>query len=145
MKSLIGLTLCLLSFVTYAIDSYDSKTGILSISEVVVGNTVYKDVKVTIKSVDAVEYPIQRTASDTYDANTNQLFIPEVYVSDVKTYTNVLVTIDKVLTVGSSKTKIQPIDDVVKEATISIDFSKYNTPGVVNYYYYGADASMILS
>ena len=138
MKFLFGLTLCLYSVLCVAVDSYDSKTKILSIPEVVIGNTVYKDVKLTIKSVDAVEYPILKTATDTYDTNTNQLFIPEVYVSDVKTYTNVLVTIDKVLAVGSSKTKIQPINDVVKEATISIDFSKYNTPGVVNCYYYGA-------
>jgi hypothetical protein len=58
-----------------AFDTYSTSTGILSISKVAVGDTLYSDVKATIGQV----LSMGTTATDSYDtynASTNRLTIP---------------------------------------------------------------------
>ena len=96
-------TLAALSFLAQsatAFDTYSTSTGILSISKVAVGDTLYSDVKATIGQVLSVG----TTATDTYDtytASTNRLTIPVVVVGTA-TYYNVVVTLKNVLSVGSA-------------------------------------------
>ena len=83
-----------------ASDTYSTSTGILSISKVAVGDTLYSDVKATIGQV--VSVGTSATDSyDTYTPSTNRLAIPVVVVGST-TYYNVVVTLASVISVGST-------------------------------------------
>lgn len=83
-----------------ASDTYSTSTGILSISKVAVGDTLYSDVKATIGQVISVGTSAT-DSYDTYTASTNRLAIPVVVVGST-TYYNVVVTLANVISVGSS-------------------------------------------
>ena len=76
-------TLAALSFLAQpatAFDTYSTSTGILSISKVAVGDTLYSDVKATIGQVLSVG-TTATDSYDTYNASTNRLTIPVVVVT----------------------------------------------------------------
>lgn len=88
-------------------DTYDARTGRLSISAVQLGDTVYRNVVVTVEKILGtsanVTTPLSEAipVTDSYDAATRRLTIP-VIEHEGKTYTNVAVTVGSVLSVGSS-------------------------------------------
>lgn len=105
----ITLSLAIL-FLTYssdnlkAADVYDSNTGILSITKVAVGDTLYYKVLVTIDQVISIG-SYGTDSYDTYESSKNLLTIPVVTVGSA-TYYNVSVTIRSVISIGSSCTGI---------------------------------------
>ena len=80
----------------FADDSYDPKSGILSIPIVNVGGnagTFYSNVQVTVGTILAVNSANRPTPGfDTFDPSSSQLAIPSVTVSGT-TYQNVYVTV----------------------------------------------------
>lgn len=86
-----------------AADSYDASTGVLSIPQVNVDGTIYKDVKVTLGSLVSVGSSTVMTPDtyDSYNAQTQELTIPVVTVGTA-TYYNVVITVGNILSVGSS-------------------------------------------
>ena len=102
-----------------ASDSYDSSTGILSISSVAVGDTLYSTVKITIGGVISVG--TQTTDSyDTYNGTT--LTIPVVTVGTT-TYYNVVVTVGTVISVGSTCSGVSKC-----YTSLSSESAKYSVP-----------------
>ena len=99
------IILLLVSAITssYADDSYDPNSGILSIPIVNVGGnsgTFYSNVQVTVGTILAVNSANRPTPGfDTFDPSSSQLAIPSVTVSGT-TYQNVYVTVGQVLSVG---------------------------------------------
>ena len=95
----------------YAIDAYNHVTNQLTIPAVVLGNTVYKDVVITVGPVLTVggsnldsKYPAKSSSLyDTYDANKNQLTIPSVTAYGF-VYYDVVISVGTVLSVGSQQT-----------------------------------------
>ena len=86
-------------------DTYDSSSGILTIPLVNIGGnggTFYSKVQITVASVVAVN-SVNRPPGgyDTFNPATNQLGIPTVTVGD-STYSNVYITVGKILSIGSS-------------------------------------------
>lgn len=99
-KFLIAFVL-LSSAVCNAADTYDSATSKLLIPQVVVNDTLYKNVLVTLGNVISVGTLPQPDSYDTYNATLNQLTIPVVNVG-ASTYYNVVISVGKVLSIGSS-------------------------------------------
>lgn len=99
-KFLIAFVL-LSSAVCNAADTYDSATSKLLIPQVVVNDTLYKNVLVTLGNVISVGTLPQPDSYDTYNATLNQLTIPVVNVG-TSTYYNVVISVGKVLSIGSS-------------------------------------------
>ncbi len=101
------IILLLVSAITssYADDSYDPNSGILSIPIVNVGGnsgTFYSNVQVTIANILSVNSVNRPTPGyDTFDNSTYQLGIPSVTVSGA-TYQNVIIKVDKILSVGGT-------------------------------------------
>ena len=95
----------------YAIDAYNHVTNQLTIPSVVLGNTVYKDVVITVGPVLTVggsnldpKYPAKPSSLyDTYDPYKNQLTIPSVTAYGF-TYYDVVISVGTVLSVGSQQT-----------------------------------------
>jgi len=95
----------------YAIDAYNHVTNQLTIPAVVLGNTVYKDVVITVGPILTVggsnldsKYPAKSSSLyDTYDANKNQLTIPSVTAYGF-VYYDVVISVGTVLSVGSQQT-----------------------------------------
>jgi uncharacterized protein (TIGR01370 family) len=83
------------------IDVYSASTNQLSIPAVLVGNTVYSNVVVTVDKVLQVGASPAGKAIDVYDPVSNQLFIPVVAVG-AESYYNVAITVGNVLSVGGS-------------------------------------------
>lgn len=107
---------CSASLASLAADTYDSATSTLSIPMVQVGDTLYRNVKVTLGSVVSVGTTVVADSYDTYDATTNQLTIP-VVTAGATTYYSTVIKVGKVLSTGSS-------------CTISSTCSKVGTPEV---------------
>ena len=101
-----------------AADSYDTATSTLTIAQVQVGTTLYKNVAVLLGSVISAGSTTEVVADsyDTYDTSTNRLSIPVVTVGSA-TYYGVVVSLSNVLSVGSS-------------CTIASNCSKTYTPAV---------------
>ena len=99
-KFLIALFL-LSSAVCNAADTYDATTSKLLIPQVLVNDTLYKNVVVTLGSVISVGTLPLPDSYDTYNATLNQLTIPVVNVGST-TYYNVVISLGKVLSIGSS-------------------------------------------
>jgi len=92
--------LAALAFATTAqADSYDAASNQLSIPLVLVGDTLYSNVLITVGKVLYVGGGAPFSAYDSYSGN--QLAIPSVTVG-AATYTNVGVTVASVLKVGGS-------------------------------------------
>ncbi len=89
------------SAVSNAADTYDSATSKLLIPQVVVNDTLYKNVLVTLGRVISVGTLPQPDSYDSYNASLNQLTIPVVNVGST-TYYNVIISVGKVLSIGSS-------------------------------------------
>jgi hypothetical protein len=83
------------------IDAYSTATNQLAIPAVLVGNTVYNNVVVTVDKVLQVGTAPAQKAIDTYDAAANRLSIPIVSVG-AATYYNVAITVGTVISVGAS-------------------------------------------
>ena len=96
-------TLLLLGFVnnSSAADTYDIRTGILSIPFIAVEDVLYYDVAITIKSVISYSPDIQSDSYDTYELTSGILKIPNVIVGS-DTYYDLHVLIAEVLSVGTS-------------------------------------------
>lgn len=112
MKYFLKLFICLvMASNAYAIDAYNHVTNQLTIPSVVLGNTLYKDVVITVGPVLTVggsnldsKYPAKPSSMyDTYDANKNQLTIPSVTAYGF-VYYDVVISVGTVLSVGSQQT-----------------------------------------
>ena len=105
MKLLIStfFTLVLLGFSnnSSAADTYDIRTGILSIPFIAVEDVLYYDVAITIKSVISFSTDINPDSYDTYELTSGILKIPNVIVGS-DTYYDLHVLIAEVLSVGTS-------------------------------------------
>jgi len=95
--SLIGGNVSALNMAYGTTDIYDGSQ--LHIAIVQVGPDIYRDVYITIKDIVAINGGPVYIGIDTYDATTNQLTIPDVTVGTTH-YTNLVVTVDKVVKVG---------------------------------------------
>jgi hypothetical protein len=107
MKCFLKFAACLVLFAgnasSYAADTYDAATNILSIALVKVSSTFYADVKITVGTVLSVGTGPAADTLDTYNPSSNQLSIPEVLVGST-TYYNVVITVGDVLSVGATCT-----------------------------------------
>ena len=100
-KILLGLSL-VMSQACWAEDSFDTKTGILTITQIKVGSVTYSDVKVTVDGIISIGAAPASGADDSYDLNTKQLQMPVVSASGIRYY-NVLIKVGNIISVGSSK------------------------------------------
>jgi subtilisin family serine protease len=99
----------LLTFNANATDTYNHLNNQLSIPAVILGDTVYRDVVITVGELLTVggtssdpKYSAKPSSSfDTYDPVTNRLTIPNVNAFGV-IYHDVVITVGKVVAVGSS-------------------------------------------
>lgn len=101
LKIIIALALITSFHACWAADSYNPINNQLSISHVALGQTVYKNVVITVGQVLRVSGGSPTQSFDDYDPATNQLKIPTVTVGDAP-YTNVLVTVGQVLSIGGT-------------------------------------------
>jgi hypothetical protein len=85
----------------WAADTYYISTGILTISSIAVGDTLYSSVKITISNVLSVGTQAVDDSYDTYNPENNQLTIPMVNVGN-SIYFNVVVTVGELKSVGAS-------------------------------------------
>ena len=90
----------------WAVDTYNPANGQLTIPQVVVGDSVFSNVSVTIKDVLSVKGGVSIANFDTYNPTTNILTIPAVSVSNVS-YSNVSVTVGNVLSISDFKKSTQ--------------------------------------
>lgn len=100
----------LASFVFFqacAADSYNPGNGQLSIPAVMVGNTTYNNVVVTVNSVVSVGNSPALNVVDVYNPGTNQLFIPSVSAGAANYY-NVVVTVGSVVSLSGTSTVALP-------------------------------------
>lgn len=129
MKYITELFLSLLTFISpaaYATDTYNPVNGQLTIPAVVLGNTVYKDVVITIGPILTVggsnqdsNYPAKpSTTPDSYDPYKNQLTIPNVSAYGF-VYYDVVINVGTVLSVGSSSPVMPPLPATIKTSLIN--------------------------
>ena len=95
------ITILALFYLLYTVDAlggdiFDGTS--LSIPSVLVGNTTYQNVKISIGNVIAVAGGTPNTSYDLYDPASNQLTIPSVQVG--QTNTNVEITVSNVIGVA---------------------------------------------
>lgn len=126
--------LCLLMPAARAADSFDPATGILTIPLVVVGNTVYTNVRITVGVVLGIGGGTAASTVDSFNGITNQLTIPSVTVGSL-TYTNVVVTVGSVLSVGpaavmSATAPILALVNPLPDATVSESYSVNVVAGI---------------
>ena len=100
-KKFLTALFLLSSAVCNAADTYDATTSKLLIPQVLVNDTLYKNVVATLGSVISVGTLPLPDSYDTYNATLNQLTIPVVNVGST-TYYNVVISLGKVLSIGSS-------------------------------------------
>ena len=99
-KKILALFFCsIVSFTVMAQDAYDGVY--LTIPKVAIANTLYRNVKVSVGQVLAVNGGTPTKDYDTYTPATNVLSIPSVVVGS-STYTNVQITVGQVFAVGES-------------------------------------------
>ena len=96
------LTLVCCSIVSITVLAQDAYDGVyLTIPKVAIANTLYRNVKVSVGQVLAVNGGAPSKDYDTYMPATNVLSIPSVVVGG-STYTNVQITVGQVFAVGES-------------------------------------------
>ena len=99
-KKILVLVFCsIVSITVMAQDAYDGVY--LTIPKVAIANTLYRNVKVSVGQVLAVNGGTPSKDYDTYIPATNVLSIPSVVVGG-STYTNVQITVGQVFAVGES-------------------------------------------
>jgi hypothetical protein len=112
MRVIHRFVLSLFAFLTFsanATDTYNQLNNQLSIPAVILGDTVYRDVVITVGEVLIVggtssdpKYLAKPDSSfDTYDPATNRLTIPNVKAFGI-VYHDVVITVDKVIAVGEA-------------------------------------------
>ena len=107
--SLAVFSICFLASFAQAADRFNPTNNQLTISQVVVGDTVYTNVIITVALVISVNGGVPVNNFDTFNAQNNQLSIPLVYVGDVE-YTNVVINVGEILQVGgASKQPPSPV------------------------------------
>lgn len=118
LKKIFALTLfsafSILSFTAHSQDTYDG--AVLTIPKVAVGQTLYRDVKITVGQILRVDGGIAKQDYDVYEAATNVLNIGSVNVGNVN-YTNVAITVGQILAVGDSG----PLDPLKWSLTSLVD------------------------
>ena len=130
MKYINELFLALLAFISptaYATDTYNHVNNQLTIPAVVLENTVYKNVVITVGPILTVggssldlKYPAKpSTTSDSYDPYKNQLTIPSVNAYGF-TYYDVVVNVGVVLSVGSSEPLVKPAIALQKSSYLNM-------------------------
>lgn len=97
----LSLVVCFVTIKAWAADTYDAATSVLTVSSVAVGDILYTDVRVIVRSVESVGTSSVTDSYDTYSSSKNQLTIPVVSVGS-SVYYNVVITLGKVLSVGGS-------------------------------------------
>jgi dienelactone hydrolase len=94
--------LVFLSIVSITVLAQDTYDGVyLTIPKVAIANTLYRNVKISVGQVLAVNGGTPTKDYDTYIPATNVLSIPSVVVGGA-TYTNVQITVGQVFAVGES-------------------------------------------
>jgi hypothetical protein len=83
-----------------AADTYDSATNVLSIPLVQVGDRLYQDVKITVRSLVSAGSGPSAETFDTYNLSNNQLSIPVVNVGGQLWY-DVVIIVDGIKEVGA--------------------------------------------
>ena len=106
--------LSILSLTAHAQDTYDG--AVLNIPKVAVGQTLYRDVKITVGQILRVDGGKAKQDYDIYEAATNVLNIGSVYVGTAN-YTNVAITVGQILAVGDSG----PLDPLKWSLTSLVD------------------------
>ena len=130
MKYINELFLALLAFISptaYATDTYNHVNNQLTIPAVVLENTVYKNVVITVGPILTVggssldsKYPAKpSTTADSYDPYKNQLTIPSVNAYGF-TYYDVVVNVGVVLSVGSSEPLVKPAIALQKSSYLNM-------------------------
>lgn len=115
LKNILTLFLCaIISLTSFAQDSYDG--SVLTIPKVAVGQTLYRDVKITVGQVLRVDGGKPSQEYDVYEASSNVLNIGSVYVGS-SNYTNVAITVGQILAVGDSG----PLDPMKWSLTSLVD------------------------
>jgi len=113
-KFLILFAYSVLSLASSAEDTYDGT--ILTIPKVALGQTLYRDVKITVGQVLRVDGGNPRQDYDVYEASSNVLNIGSVKVGPIN-YTNVAVKVGQILAVGDSG----PLDPLKWSLTSLVD------------------------
>jgi proprotein convertase subtilisin/kexin type 2 len=98
---LMALILLAFSSPVWAADSYNPANNELTIESVLVEDTVYTNVVITVGAVLQVNGGASNGSMDIYNAPTNQLSIPSVFVNGTN-YTNVVISVGQVLRVGGA-------------------------------------------
>ncbi len=98
LTTVVGLTAV---FKALASDVYNPATNQLRIQSVMVSDSTYSDVVITVGKVVSIAGGQPKGTVDTYNALLNQLTVPSVQVNN-STYTNVIITVDRVITVGDA-------------------------------------------
>lgn len=123
-----------IAFNASATDAYNHLNNQLTIPAVVLGNTVYKDVVITVGPILTVggsnldsKYPAKSsTTPDSYDPYKNQLTIPSVNAYGF-VYYDVVINVGTVLAVGSSSPVTPPMPAKINLSSInSVIFSELN-------------------
>lgn len=116
----------LFSPAVYATDTYNHVNNQLTIPAVVLGETIYRDVVITVGPILTVggsnqdsNYPAKpSTTPDTYDPYKNQLTIPNVNAYGF-IYYDVVINVGTVLSVGSSSPVAPPLPATIKTSFIN--------------------------
>ena len=116
-------------------DSYDGK--FLYIPSVLVGNTFYSFVVITVSGIDGLANGFPNRGSDTYVASSNQLTIPAVSYGG-KAYTNVTVTVGKVVSVNGSANTGGP------NSSVCYDPTYYATGTTMDLFYTGYEQQSVV-
>ncbi len=84
-------------------DIYNPANGQLNIPYVQIGSTVYENAVVTVANIISVKNGMPQNIRDQYDVMSRQLSIPGVLdLGNNQVYTNVVITVGQVLSVGGS-------------------------------------------
>jgi FG-GAP-like repeat/FG-GAP repeat len=102
MRNLLTLLLFYLMFLNvWALDSFDTNNGQLTIPLVDVNGTTYTNVVVTVGQVLSIGSAPANGNNDVFNTSNGQLIIPSVIVGS-STFFNVVASVSKVLSVGST-------------------------------------------
>lgn len=141
MKYITELFLALITFISptaQATDTYNHVNNQLTIPAVVLGETIYRDVVITVGPIltvggsnqDPKYVPKPSTTFDSYDPYKNQLTIPNVNAYGF-VYYDVIVNVGTVLAVGSSEPVIKPAIALQKSSYLNmknVGLSRINFP-----------------
>ena len=121
----------------WAVDTYNPANGQLTIPQIVVGDSIYSNVTVTVKEVLNVKGGVPIANFDIYNPVTNILTIPSVSVSS-KNYTNVSINVGNVTSVSDARKSNQ-----LPSTLAILDYSSFtsNTCNYIKLNVFGSDPS----